>query len=156
MIIPGFIYPDLEGTDTETYTRTNMPQCVYVKLSGEVCGRNHGAKYNFCAAHRPRPPARPFHACATCGTMTRLTSPKTGKPLCMLQACGMYEHQIAWRGKKRAKAREEATARIEEAKRESEAQALDDYVEDLLADFSPEKVKPAPSAAATRMDHPER
>jgi len=117
-------------------------KCTYIKLTGEVCGRNHGARYAFCAAHRPRPVSRPFHPCSKCGKRTRLTSEKTGEPLCPQRSCGMYEYQAAYQRRKRAKDREEATARIEAAKKELEAREMDAYVEELLADFDPALAAP--------------
>lgn len=122
-------------------------KCTYVKLTGEVCGRNHGARYAFCAAHRPRPVSRPFHPCSKCGKRTRLTSEKTGEPLCPQRSCGMYEYQAAYQRRKRAKDREEATARIEAAKKELEAREMEAYVEELLANFDPAAVTLAALAA---------
>ena len=122
-----------------------MPSsCTYVKLSGEVCGRNHGAKYAFCASHRPRPIARPFNPCGACGAMTRLTSPKTDEPLCIKQSCGMYTHQAECKRRKRAKAKQDAREAEEARNQDICASALDDYVADLIASFDASTVRPIP------------
>jgi hypothetical protein len=56
----------------------------------------------------------------------------------------MYEYQAAYQRRKRAKDREEATARIAAAKQEFEAREMDAYVEHLIESFDPASVKLAP------------
>ena len=125
-----------------------MPCCTYVKLNGEVCGRSHGAKFDFCANHRPRDAVRPFKACAACGTQTRLTSARTGLPLCAQQSCGMYQHQLECKRRKRAGKRAEAAERVREAEearlQDICADTLDAYVNDLIESFDASTVRPTP------------
>ena len=116
-----------------------MSTCKYVKLTGEVCGRGHGARYAFCAAHRPRPEARPFHPCASCGTRTRLVDAQTGLPLCIQKSCGLLKHHTEYRRRKRTKDAEAAAQRAQEAEekaqQEQKALAMDDYVTELVEEL---------------------
>jgi hypothetical protein len=125
-----------------------MPCCTYVKLNGEVCGRSHGDKFDFCANHRPRDAVRPFKACEACGTMTRLSHPKTGAPLCIKQSCGMYTHQAECKRRRRAEKRAEAAKRAREAEeaknQDACARVLDEYVAELVESFDASTVRPVP------------
>ena len=126
-----------------------MSTCKYVKLTGEVCGRGHGARYAFCAAHRPRPEARPFNPCASCGTRTRLVDAQTGLPLCIQKSCGLLKHHTEYRRRKRTKDAEAAAQRAqdaeEKAQKDANELAMDDYVADLIEDFTPLPPPPPPS-----------
>jgi hypothetical protein len=126
-----------------------MPSCCkYLKLNGQACGRNHGAKFEFCANHRPRDAVRQFNHCATCGTQTRLTSARTGLPLCAQQSCGMYQHQVDLKRKHRAEAAEQARKAKQDAEEARNqdicASVLDDYVADLVESFDASTVRPVP------------
>jgi hypothetical protein len=125
-----------------------MPCCTYVKLNGALCGRSHGAQFDFCANHRPRDAVRQFQACAACGAMTRLTNPKTGAPLCIKQSCGMYTHQAECKRRKKAAAAELAArkkAAAEEARnQDAAAEALEAYVAELFESFDAAAIRPAP------------
>lgn len=77
-----------------------MNTCQYIKRDGVVCGKGCRGDSGLCGHHRPKPAAKPFAPCESCGAQTRRIV--DGSPLCMKKGCGWNEYRRSVRAAKKA------------------------------------------------------